>query len=177
MSAEAKARTIRLMGFDVDGVLTDGRLYFGPEGETFKVFHSRDGHGLKLLMQAGIAVAVISGRHSAALAARCAELGICEVHMGIDDKLGCLTELLSRRGLRLEQAGYMGDDIVDLEILAHCGFSAAPADAHLEVVRRVDLVTQRPGGLGAVREVCDFLLSAQGHWALYLAQALGSPNQ
>lgn len=176
MEREERARAVRLMGFDVDGVMTDGRLYYGPEGETLKVFHSRDGHGLKLLMRAGITVVVISGRRSPALEARCAELGIRECYLGVEDKLGCLTALLARRNLTLAQAGYMGDDIVDLEILSHCGFSAAPADAHPEVRARVHYLARLPGGMGAVREVCDWLLAVQGRLAPLIAEALGAAS-
>lgn len=174
MSAERKAKAIRLMGFDIDGVMTDGRLYYGPDGETLKVFHSRDGHGLKLLMRAGIVVVVISGRRSAALEARCAELGVHECHLGVEDKLATLQTILARRNLTRQQSGYMGDDIVDLEILCQCGFSAAPADAHPEVCARVDYRAALPGGHGAVREVCDWLLKTQNRYHQLVQEALGS---
>lgn len=173
MSIETKARAVRLMGFDIDGVMTDGRLYYGPEGETLKVFHSRDGHGLKLLMRAGIIVVVISGRRSAALETRCAELGVHECHMGVEDKLATLQAILAKRSLTLSEAGYMGDDIVDLEILCRCGFSAAPADAHPEVCARVDYRAALPGGHGAVREVCDWLLKTQDRYRPLVEEALG----
>lgn len=162
MSVHAKARELALMAFDIDGVMTDGRLYFTPNGEEIKVFNSLDGHGLKLLMQSGIEVAIISGRSSRALELRAANLGIRELHMGVEDKRGRLDQLLSARGLSAQQAGYMGDDIVDLPILRACGFSAAPADAHQFVRRHVDYVARLGGGCGAVREVCDLILDAQG---------------
>lgn len=162
MSIHAKARELALMAFDIDGVMTDGRLYFTPNGEEIKVFNSLDGHGLKLLMQSGIEVAIISGRSSRALELRAANLGIRELHMGVEDKRGRLDQLLSARGLSAQQAGYMGDDIVDLPILRACGFSAAPADAHQFVRRHVDYVARLGGGCGAVREVCDLILDAQG---------------
>ena len=172
MSAHARARELALMAFDIDGVMTDGRLYFTPNGEEIKVFNSLDGHGLKLLMQSGIEVAIISGRSSRALELRAANLGIRELHMGVEDKRGRLEQLLTARGLSARQAGYMGDDIVDLPILRACGFSAAPADAHEFVRRHVDHVTRLGGGCGAVREVCDLILDAQGKLDAILAACL-----
>ena len=162
MTAGARAAKIRLMGFDVDGVMTDGSLYFTPNGEEITVFSSLDGHGLKMLQSAGIEVAIISGRRSRALELRAANLGITELHMGIEDKLGCLNDLLARRQLSAIEAGYMGDDVVDLPILRACGFSAAPADAHDFVKQHVGYVARKGGGRGGVREVCDYLLGAQG---------------
>lgn len=162
MAAAPAASQVRLMGFDVDGVMTDGSLYFTPNGEELKVFSSLDGHGLKMLQQAGIEVAIISGRSSRALELRAANLGIRELHMGVEDKRACLLSLLERRNLAASAAGYMGDDVVDLPILRTCGFSAAPADAHEFVRRHVGYVAGKPGGRGAVREVCDFLLASQG---------------
>lgn len=161
-TAHTHAAQLRLMGFDVDGVMTDGSLYFTPAGEEIKVFSSLDGHGLKMLQQAGIEVVIISGRSSRALALRADNLGISELFMGVEDKRACLHALLARKGLRPEQAGYMGDDVVDLPILGVCGFTATPADGHAFVQQHVDLVTQRGGGHGAVREVCDFILASQG---------------
>lgn len=161
MTASARAAKIRLMGFDVDGVMTDGSLYFTPNGDEIKVFSSLDGHGLKMLQSAGIEVAIISGRRSRALELRAANLGISDLHMGVEDKLGCLHDLLARRQLSAAEAGYMGDDVVDLPILRACGFSAAPADAHDFVKQHVGYVARKAGGRGAVREVCDYLLDAQ----------------
>ncbi len=169
MSAQEAAARVRLMAFDVDGVMTDGSLYFTPGGDEIKAFSSLDGHGLKMLLSAGIQVAIISGRSSRALELRAANLGIDALHMGIEDKRGCLQALLARHDLSPRQAGYMGDDVVDLPVLRFCGFSAAPADAHEFVRRHVGLVTIRPGGHGAVREACDFVLSAQGRLASMLA--------
>ncbi len=165
MRALKKAASLALMGFDVDGVLTDGTLYFGPGGDELKAFSSLDGHGIKLLRQTGIEVAIISGRQSRALELRAQNLGVTELHMAVDDKLGCLRTLLSQRGLGLAQAGYMGDDVVDLEILTACGFSATVADGHPDVRRHVDFVSRLGGGKGAVREVCDLLLKARGKFA------------
>src|SRR5690606_16790261 len=144
---------------DVDGVLTDGSLYFTPNGDEIKAFSSLDGHGLKMLQAAGIEVAIISGRSSRALELRAANLGIAELHMGVEDKRACLDALLARRSLTREQAGYMGDDVVDLPILRACGFAATPVDGHAFVRRHVDYVARHPGGRGAVREVCDYILA------------------
>lgn len=173
MLAQQRAARVRLMGFDVDGVMTDGSLYFTPGGDEIKVFSSLDGHGLKMLRQAGIEVVIISGRSSRALELRAENLGIDELYMGVDDKRACLYDLLARKGLEPADAGYMGDDVVDLPILRVCGFSATPADGHDFVKKHVHLITRKGGGQGAVREVCDFVLEAQGRLdglhAAYLA--------
>lgn len=161
-SACERAAGVRLMGFDVDGVLTDGSLYFTPNGDEIKAFSSLDGHGLRMLMDAGIEVVIISGRSSRALELRAANLGITELHMGVTDKRSRLLELLAARGLDAKAAGYMGDDVVDLPILRACGFSATPLDGHDFVKQHVDFVGSQRAGHGAVREVCDLLLRAQG---------------
>ena len=158
----ARAARIRLAVFDVDGVFTDGRLLFGPQGEALKQFHVRDGHGIKRLRGAGIAVAVISGRSSPIVAARMAELGVDEVHQGHDDKLPVLQALLARRGVAADECCYCGDDEPDLAPLRAVGLACAPADAHPEVRAVASVVTRAGGGAGAVREVCDLLLAARG---------------
>lgn len=170
--ATDQAAGIVLMGFDVDGVLTDGTLYFGPQGDEMKAFSSLDGHGLKMLQRAGIEVAIISGRGSRALELRAANLGIEELHMDVADKRSVMAALAARRGIELAQTGYMGDDIVDLPVLRACGFSATVADGHEEVLARVDYVASKGGGRGAAREVCDLILRAQGKWAAALADYL-----
>lgn len=176
MRARAHAQRVALMGFDVDGVLTDGSLYFGPKGEDtgdeIKVFSSLDGHGIKLLRSIGIEVVLISGRRSRVLELRAANLGIKELHMGVSRKRDCMADLLAARQLEFSSAGYMGDDIVDLGILSACGFSATPSDGHIDVRRRVDYVCRVGGGRGAVREVCDFIIDAQGKMGDVLAAAL-----
>jgi 3-deoxy-D-manno-octulosonate 8-phosphate phosphatase (KDO 8-P phosphatase) len=156
-----RARRIRLMIFDVDGVLTDGRLWYGPAGEELKVFHSFDGHGLKMLAGNGVPCALLSGRRSSAVAARAAELGIEHVLQGIDDKLASYTELLDRQKLQPEEAGFMGDELVDLPVLTRCGLACAPHEAPEAVRSRVHYVAAAPAGRGAAREVCEFLLRAQ----------------
>lgn len=174
MRAQRKAAQLALFGFDVDGVLTDGTLFFGPHGEELKAFSSLDGHGIKLLNQSGIEVVIISGRQSRALELRAANLGISELHMSVENKLGCLDTLLARRGLSRAQAGYMGDDVVDLEILGACGFSATVADGHPEVRKHVDFVSRLGGGRGAVREVCELILRAKSKEKLSQAQIEGA---
>jgi 3-deoxy-D-manno-octulosonate 8-phosphate phosphatase (KDO 8-P phosphatase) len=170
--ASDKAAGVVLMAFDVDGVLTDGTLYFSSQGDEMKAFSSLDGHGLKMLQRAGIEVAIVSGRSSRALELRAQNLGIAELHMGIEDKRGQMSALAARRGIDLAQAGYMGDDVVDLPVLRACGFSATVADAHAEVIARVDYVAGKGGGRGAVREVCDLILRAQGKWDAAMAEYL-----
>lgn len=168
-TAMAKAARLALMGFDVDGVLTDGTLYFGPDGDEIKGFSSLDGHGLKMLQRAGIEVVIISGRSSQALLLRAKNLDIKELHMGVEDKRTLLGQLAAQRGIGLSQTGYMGDDVVDLPVLRACGFSASVADGHAEVLSRVDYVAGKGGGRGAVREVCDLILRAQGKWDAAMA--------
>lgn len=172
MTTMVAAGAVRMMGFDVDGVLTDGSLYFTPNGDEIKVFSSLDGHGLKMLQAAGIEVVLISGRSSRALELRAINLGIKELHMAVIDKRACLDELLQTRGLERQQAGYMGDDVVDLPILRACGFSATPADGHEFVKQHVSYVARKTGGHGAVREVCEYLLAAQGKLEPMLASYL-----
>ena len=157
-----RAKRVRLMLFDVDGVLTDGKLWYGPDGETHKAFHVVDGLGIKLLVQAGIAVGFLSGRASSAVAARAAELGVAHLLQGSEDKRGVFEALLARLALSPADAGFMGDEVVDLPVLRRCGFACAPAGAHALVLANAHYVTQAGGGDGAVREVCELLLRAQG---------------
>lgn len=162
MNAQSKASRIRLMAFDVDGVLTNGDLFFTPNGDEIKVFSSLDGHGLKMLMEAGIRVAIITGRKSEMVRRRAENLGVDLVFQGVRDKRAELASLLGIVGISQEEAGYMGDDVVDLPILKSCGFSATVADGHEFVRQHVDYVAIKGGGRGAVREVCDYILAAQG---------------
>jgi 3-deoxy-D-manno-octulosonate 8-phosphate phosphatase (KDO 8-P phosphatase) len=156
-----RARSVRLMIFDVDGVLTDGTLWYGPRGEELKAFSAHDGHGLKLLAAAGVALALLSGRRSKAVAIRARELGIREVHQGVDDKLLVFTKMLKKHRLTPAAAGFMGDELVDLPVLERCGFACAPREAPAAVRSRVHHVTEAPAGRGAVREVCDLLARAR----------------
>jgi 3-deoxy-D-manno-octulosonate 8-phosphate phosphatase (KDO 8-P phosphatase) len=156
-----RARSVRLMIFDVDGVLTDGTLWYGPRGEELKAFSAHDGHGLKLLAAAGVALALLSGRRSKAVALRARELGIREVHQGVADKLLVFTKMLKKYRLTPAAAGFMGDELVDLPVLERCGFACAPREAPAAVRSRVHHVTEAPAGRGAVREVCDLLARAR----------------
>jgi 3-deoxy-D-manno-octulosonate 8-phosphate phosphatase (KDO 8-P phosphatase) len=163
---------IRLLLLDVDGVMTDGRIIFDDQGRELKAFDVKDGHGLKLVQRAGIEVGIITGRQSAIVDHRAAELGIRFVYQGAKDKLVPFQDLLSRLQLDPRQVAYIGDDVVDLPILHQVGFSATVADAVEEVKCRVDLVASRPGGRGAVREICDHLLKESGHWGTVTARYL-----
>lgn len=157
-----RARRVRLVIFDVDGVLTDGKLWFDSEGRELKAFHVRDGFGLKLLLRAGIDVAVISGRSSPIVKARMEELGVSHVYQGSSDKRPVFQELLRQLDLDAGQVAAVGDEILDLPMMLACGLGVAVADAHPEVAARAHWQTTRPGGAGAAREVCDLMLRAQG---------------
>lgn len=152
---------MRLLALDVDGVLTDGRLEYDAAGERGKSFHVRDGYGIKALLAAGIEVAVISGRKSAAAQRRCKELGIRHVRLGVEDKGAALSELLAALELEPAQCTCVGDDEPDLPMMRLAGLAVAVADAHPMALAAAHRRTRRRGGDGAVREVCDWLLSAQ----------------
>ena len=149
---------------DVDGVLTDGRVIISDSGEETKAFDVRDGHGLKLLQRAGLEVGIITGRSSRVVAHRMSELGIDLVCQGIKNKLEPFEEILDRFQLSPLQVAYVGDDVVDLPILRRVGFAATVADACPDLFNLVDFVSSRPGGRGAIREICEMLLKAQGRW-------------
>ncbi len=159
------AQGVRVAFFDVDGVLTDGGVYFTDAGETLKRFHILDGFGLKLLQRGGITPAVITGRDSAPLRHRLQALGVTHVHFGTEAKRAAAEETLQALGLDWSQAAAIGDDWPDLPVLARCGFACAPANAHPEVRAAVHYVTQNAGGAGAAREFCDLLLVAGGRYA------------
>lgn len=152
---------IRLLVLDVDGVLTDGRLYFGADGEELKVFHVRDGLGIKQVQQLGVTVAVVSGRRSPPTIQRCRELGIGEVFLGVEDKEHAFSALCTRLGVTPRECACIGDDSPDLPLLRQAGFAVAVADAHPDVRRVAHRTTTLGGGQGAVREVCDWLLNAR----------------
>ena len=154
-------RRVQMLVLDVDGVLTDGRLFYGARGESFKAFHVRDGHGIKQVAAAGITVAIISGRKSAAVTFRARELGIRHVTQGANDKLAALEKLARARSMALEHCACVGDDTPDAPMLQVAGVAIAVADAHVDALAVADLVTTRAGGHGAVREVCDWLLDAR----------------
>lgn len=165
-----KAQGVRVAFFDVDGVLTDGGLYFTESGETIKRFNTLDGHGMKLLQQTGITPVIISGRDSAPLRARLAALGITHMHLGTEDKRPAAEKTLQALDLSWQQAAMMGDDWPDLAVMQHCAFVCAPADAHIEIRARAHHTTTARAGAGAAREFCDILLLANGHYARLLAQ-------
>ena len=152
---------IQLVILDVDGVLTDGRLYFTARGEALKVFHVRDGHGVKLLLGAGVAVAAVSGRRSAATAARMRELGVPHVVQGCSDKVAALARLTQRLGLDPLDCACLCDDTPDLPLMSAVGFAGAVADAHPVVLAAAHWISRANGGCGAVRELCDAVLRAR----------------
>jgi 3-deoxy-D-manno-octulosonate 8-phosphate phosphatase (KDO 8-P phosphatase) len=155
------AAAIRLLVLDVDGTMTDGRLYFGPRGEAFKVFHVRDGQGIKRLDAAGVQVAVISGRRSKMVSVRCRELGVEHVIQGAEDKVLAFERLRKRLKIEASESACVGDDAVDVPLMKVVKLAFAVADAHRDALRAADVVTSLPGGQGAVREVCDYLLDAR----------------
>jgi len=172
-AAIAKAAQVRLMIFDVDGVLTDGGLYYGANDEPIKRFNALDGHGIKMLAQYGVATAIITARQSPIVLRRAQDLGISHVFQGIHDKRIAFAQLLEQTTLTATACGYIGDDVIDLPILSRAGFTACVANAHHALRSRVDYLTEASGGHGAAREVCDLILHAQGHYdaaiATYLA--------
>jgi 3-deoxy-D-manno-octulosonate 8-phosphate phosphatase (KDO 8-P phosphatase) len=168
-SVRERAAAVRLMVFDVDGVMTDGGLYFGEHGEALKRFHVLDGHGLSLLREGGVAVALVTGRSGPILARRAAELGIAEVMQGIRDKGAALAELGQRLGISLEDTGFMGDDTIDITAMQRVRFAASVPHAPAYVAQAAHWISTAGGGNGAVRECCDLLLAAQGRLGTILA--------
>ncbi len=161
---------LELMIFDVDGVLTDGKLYYGPGGEVMKAFHALDGHGIKLLHSAGIATAILSARNSHIVTRRATELGIEEVVQGVDNKREALDDLLKRLGVPARLTGFMGDDVLDIPVMQRIGFAATVPHAANGVAAYAHWMSSRAGGHGAVREVCELILSAKGKLDALLAQ-------
>ncbi|MFQ5441766.1 MAG: KdsC family phosphatase [Thermodesulfobacteriota bacterium] len=161
---EKRIKKIKLLLLDVDGVMTGGSIIYDDDGREIKVFDVRDGHGLKLLMRAGIGVGIITSRTSGVVAKRAEDLGIELLYQGRIDKLKAFGEVLERKALAADEVAFMGDDIVDLPVLKRAGFSVAVHDAVDEVRGRVHYVTSNPGGRGAVREVSELILKVQGKW-------------
>lgn len=157
-----RARQIRLAIFDVDGVLTDGRLYFMPDGTEFKSFHTLDGHGIKMLRASGVEVAIISGRNSPLVERRAANLGIPYLIQGREDKLNALDELRQQVQVEMQQIAFLGDDLPDLPVMRRVGLGVAVATADSFVREHAHGVTQAAGGLGAAREFCELIMRAQG---------------
>lgn len=160
-----RAQPVRVVFFDVDGVLTDGGLHFTESGETIKRFSTLDGHGLKMLQKAGITPAVITGRDSAPLRTRLQALGITHVRYGTEDKAPAAQEILNELGLDWSQAAHMGDDWPDAAVMRRVAFACAPRNAHVEIKAIAHYVTEREGGHGAARELCDLVLTASGRYA------------
>ncbi len=167
----AKAKHIKLALFDVDGVLTDGKLHYSADGEQVKVFHALDGHGLKMLQLAGIEVGVISARNSQALRKRMQDLGVRHCHLGINDKLAVFEQLKQELGLDDAECAFTGDDVIDLPVMQQCGLKFSVQNGHFIVLAIADWVAPLTGGQGAVRAICDVLLYSQN------AYPLGKSNQ
>jgi 3-deoxy-D-manno-octulosonate 8-phosphate phosphatase (KDO 8-P phosphatase) len=159
-----KAKKIKLLILDVDGVLTDGKLFFDDNGKEYKSFHARDGHGIKMLQKTGVEVAVISGRKSLSVALRMKSLGINHVYQGHENKRAAFAEILQSVGVTAEQVAHVGDDVLDLPIMVQVGLAIAVQDANFAVKNHAHWCTQTCGGQGAVREVCDFIMQAQGNF-------------
>lgn len=159
-----KLKHIQLLLMDVDGVLTDGSIIYNDGGQETKSFNSRDGFGIKLVMEAGLKVGLVTGRRSEALRHRCDNLGIKLIFDGVKDKAGMLAEIVTQTGIDAERAAFMGDDLPDLPLMKLTGLSIAVADAHEIVRQSADWTTRATGGHGAVREVCEELLKAKGVW-------------
>lgn len=160
-----RAKAVKLLLFDVDGVLTDGSLFLDNHGEEYKAFNSRDGHGLKMLQRNGVAIGIITGRNSQIVTHRTKELGIAHVRQGCADKLPVYEEMIRELGFKPEQVGFVGDDVVDLPIMLRAGFAVSPRDGHFLVQRHAHWVTPSAGGRGAGRDVCELLMLAQGTYA------------
>ncbi|MDX1433323.1 MAG: 3-deoxy-manno-octulosonate-8-phosphatase KdsC [Gammaproteobacteria bacterium] len=169
-----RAARVRLVVFDVDGVLTDGRLLIGDNGVEYKAFHSRDGHGMKMLKATGVELAIITGRRSRLVAERMASLGITHVHQGSAEKLPVFDGMIAELGMDAEVVAYVGDDVVDLPVMARAGFAVAVADAHPLVREHAHWCTGSAGGRGAAREVCDLIMRAQGTLDAVHRQYLGA---
>jgi YrbI family 3-deoxy-D-manno-octulosonate 8-phosphate phosphatase len=163
-NAREAARLIKVIAFDVDGVLTDGRITYSSSGDELKSFHVRDGHAIKMGARAGISFAIITGRQSQVVERRAAELGIRNVYQGVKDKLVALDDLMAVTGSKLEEIAYMGDDVVDIPVMRKVGLAAAVADAPGEVTREAHVVTDAAGGQAAARELIVLILKEQGLW-------------
>ena len=172
--ARERASRVTLVLLDVDGVMTNGRLYMGPDGQESRAFHVRDGQGVRLGQRGGLMFGIVSGRDARVVADRAAELYITEVHQGIRDKVACVEAMLTRLDLPADRVAFVGDDLADVAVMKRVGFAAAPADAVPEVKQVAHYVTECAGGEGAVREVVDLLLRAAGKWEQVVDRFLGS---
>lgn len=172
-SLEKKAKNIRLLVLDVDGVLTDGKLYFSNSGEEMKSFHTLDGHGIKMLRSSGVEVGIITGRTSKLVEKRASDLGIHLLIQGREDKFTALGEMRENFPCELDEIAFLGDDYPDLTVMVKIGLPLAVANAHSEVTERAIARTTRSGGDGAVREACDFIMRAQGSYDVALGKYIG----
>lgn len=163
-----KAKKIKLLLLDVDGVMTDNRLIYGDDGQEYKAFYTRDGHGMVMLQKSGIDIGIITGRESPLVANRMRDLKVKHLYQGVPDKLPTFLELVNKLSLKMSEIAYVGDDILDLPILTRVGLSVTPADGDQEVKSRVDYISQYRGGQGCVREVCEILMKAQGSWQTHM---------
>ena len=166
---QAKAAQIRLVVFDVDGVLTDGRLFIGDDGQEYKAFNSKDGHGMRMLLDSGVDIGIITGRTSEVVRIRMESLGIRHVYQGRRQKLPAFEDLKAATGLRDHEIAFVGDDVVDLPVMRLAGFSVAVQDAHKLVKQHAHWITPSVGGAGAARDVCELIMEAQGTLAAALA--------
>lgn len=167
-----RARAIRLVIFDVDGVLTDGSLFLGDDGQQYKAFNSKDGHGMRMLIESGVEIAVLTGRVSKVVEHRMHDLGIGLVFQGHREKLPVFERLLQDRGLQASEVAYVGDDVVDLPVMRRVGLAVGVQDAHPTVKQYAHWLTSNAGGRGAAREVCEFIMEAKGTLAAALARYL-----
>jgi len=171
-----RATKVRLMVFDVDGVLTDGSLWYGEQGEALKRFHVLDGHGLKMLTNNGLTVALMTAREGSVLARRAAELGLSHLYQGVRDKAKALVDLAQQQGVAFEAVGYMGDDVIDLMAMQRAGLAVSVPHAPAYVAQAAHWVTDAAGGHGAVRECCDMLLASQGKLGQFLQMGGAMPG-
>lgn len=167
-SLQSKAKKIKLLLLDVDGVLTDNRLIYGDDGQEYKAFYTRDGHAMVLIQKSGIEIGIITGRKSKLVEKRMQDLKVKHLYQGVPDKLPTFEALISSINIELDQVAYMGDDILDLPILTRVGLASCPKDSDPEVIKRVDFVSNFDGGRGAVREFCEFIMQSQDTWQTQL---------
>lgn len=170
-----KARQIKTVIFDVDGVLTDGSLFIGDDGQEYKAFNSRDGHGMKMLQKVGVTIAIITGRTSQVVQHRIRDLGIKHVYQGQHDKTQAFRDLLKTLNISAEECAYVGDDVVDLPVMTQVGLAIAVQDAHPMVVRHAHWQTPNSGGRGAGRDVCEMIMEAKGVLQTELESYLHKP--
>jgi 3-deoxy-D-manno-octulosonate 8-phosphate phosphatase (KDO 8-P phosphatase) len=175
-SLRSRILPVRLMIFDVDGVLTDGRIIYQDDGSEIKAFDVKDGHGIKLLQRVGIEVALITGRYCRAVEHRAVALGIGRLHQNVHNKVEAYEKILAETGLKDEEVGYMGDDLIDIPVMRRVGFAVAVADATPHVMPYAHYVAQAQGGRGACREVCEMILHVRGLWEEVTRRYFGIPD-